>query len=187
MNDIYDIVAQIYRKMQAQGVDVLACGGCARDTLLFQVPKDIDLVVFQNISSAALTEALEGAGFTDVQAYGDGQSEPDNDRCRDDLDYVVSAKYQGRRCDILVYTCGFNTAEEIVRTLDCYLNMVWFCPDTYQLRCIIEYPVAGSRVLPNEFTAGVDIDRQKYIAGKFPQFIHNLATKGNNDSTLPQG
>lgn len=178
VTDIATEALEIIEALKKAGVAAVLAGGCARDLAHAIEPKDYDIVVYENQGANALIDKLTTVGFYALEPYGDTCSTRED--VRDDLDCVIhGCAPNGAVCDILIYTCDFDSPEEVVRTFDCTLNMAWLgVGDFGQLtvQTVEDYPTPiqnFAEVVPNVFVPGVDETRARYIAGKFPQYIHN--------------
>lgn len=180
-----ELIVKISDGFKERGMPALFCGGCARDLFLCREPKDFDIVMMQNQNPEDMLATLEDMGFEDIGFYGDANKDLsgyvlNHERLRDELDYVIKAEYPGLgRCDILVYRCDFEDAADVVSTFDCTLNMVYLDVFNrgedgrgYGIVPVDDYPFPGVRA--NRFADGVDVTRQRYIAGKFPQYQHDI-------------
>lgn len=176
MQEVQDVTQEaldIIDALDKANIKATLCGGCARDLAHGIVPKDYDIVVHENQSSEVLAQRLTEAGFYAIEAYGDTCSTRED--VRDDLDCVMSAcAPNGAKCDILIYTCDFDSPEEIIRTFDCTLNMAWLGRefDGLTIQTCDDYPSQSLPIRANKFVEGVDETRIRYIAGKFPQYQH---------------
>lgn len=169
-----DIVYNLIQRLRDHGINVVCCGGAARDTYLGREPKDYDFVIMNNAEGFDyLTELADVLGGS-VQELGD-------------LDYVENAEDRGLQRVFEGLADGFMTVQfllytpkktksfagdpyNIVEDFDCTLNYAWF--EEYNGKLLVrvhpEFPSIQYGIQPVHRDS--TDERRVYIKSKFPEF-----------------
>lgn len=158
---------RVVRILDENGIDAMIAGGAVRDMLHGKEPKDFDVVVLGQVSLEEASLALEPL---ERQEFGEGASCTTNEAgASRHIDWVIKVFGQYTTLDIIQQSCHPTTAEEAVEAFDCTLNMVWLCPESFDIMKHIMYPKLGEliQMLPKcDFPEA----RSQYLSMKYPQY-----------------
>lgn len=173
-----DELKQLIARLSDAGLEVVCCGGAARDYLHGIDPKDFDLVVLDTSpllsdSGPAYVEACRAAGiFIDRVCAGEG-SDGHSDG-EQDLSWVVKGNMPGLgKVDVIKFTGCQLTVYDVIDTFDYTLNQAWFeeVRDRMIVRTVTEYPSVAYG-MPNAPVCRSHIARLHKLMAAFPEYGH---------------
>lgn len=141
-------------------------GGCVRDALMSQEPKDYDLLVdnWLGVEIEHLLQMVEERGGVIHKALGSSSflQEPPQDDGNNFLTRFaggISFTFLDHHIEILF--CQ-HSIEETIKLFDCNLNRVYYTPET---------GIVGSLPETLEFKSWVTSERRDYITEKFTKYL----------------
>lgn len=179
-----DTIFALITYFRQRGIELVCCGGAARDTLHNREVKDLGFIIIANdeLCTPSISEIeahlskLHGA--TDVNPIA-GYQEGVESR----LDWVVKFEYNGFGIDLIKPVANCLDPLSALDTLDMNINQAYFDfrAGTARILTADDYPSIWYNIPVVLKAADVSRERVQYIQDKFPEYQYLI-----NESRLKE-